>query len=64
MNNDELIEGVHYYFNDGGFLVFTEKYLRERGHCCGMGCLNCPYGYENVPEPRRSMLLKQRNNKS
>lgn len=54
------IEGVHYYVNEEGFVVLTEKYLRERGYCCGKGCLHCPYEYEKVPEPRRSELLKNR----
>lgn len=60
MKTEELIEGVHYYFNDEGLVVLTEQYHKEKGYCCGMGCLNCPYQYENVPEPKRSLLLKQR----
>lgn len=39
-----LIEGVDYYY-EGRFLVFTEKYLRDRGYCCENGCRHCPYGY-------------------
>lgn len=57
----ELTEGIHYYINKEGFFVFTEKYLLERGYCCGNGCLHCPYEYENVPEPRKTELLKTRN---
>lgn len=64
MNNDELIEGVHYYINEDGYVVLTAQYHREKGSCCGMGCLHCPYLYENVPEPRRTLLLKQRDNNS
>jgi len=64
MNNNELIEGVHYYINEDGYVVFTERYHKERGYCCGMGCLNCPYHYENVAEPRRSLLLKKKENNS
>jgi hypothetical protein len=62
MKPDELIKGVHYYFNEQGLIVLTEQYHKEKGYCCGMGCLNCPYQYENVPEPRRSFLLKQKEN--
>ena len=58
----ELIEGVHYYINENGYVVFTEKYLLDRGYCCGNGCLHCPFQYERVPEPRRSELLDQRKN--
>jgi hypothetical protein len=64
MNNNELIEGVHYYINEDGYIVFTERYHKERGYCCGMGCLHCPYHYENVAEPRRSLLLKKKDNNS
>ncbi|TAL49938.1 MAG: hypothetical protein EPN92_02325 [Chitinophagaceae bacterium] len=57
----ELIEGIHYYVNEDGYVVLTEKYHLEKGFCCGMGCLNCPYHYENVPEPRKSELLSTIN---
>jgi hypothetical protein len=39
-----LIENEHYYIDKNGLLVFTEKYLLERGYCCGNGCRHCPYG--------------------
>ena len=56
-----LQEGIDYYFNEDGYLVFTEQYLLDRGYCCGNGCRNCPYAYENVPEPERtSLLLKKK----
>lgn len=57
----ELIEGVDYYLNEEGLLVFTKKYLLERGYCCGNGCQHCPYNYEAVPLPRRTYLLEKRN---
>ena len=53
-------EGVDYYILPNGLLVFTAKYLLDRGYCCGNGCLNCPYDYQKVPEPRRKMLLQKR----
>jgi hypothetical protein len=59
MKQAELIEGVHFYINEDGFIVLTEKYHLEKGFCCGMGCQHCPYNYENVPEPRRSFLLSK-----
>jgi len=64
MKQDELIEGVHYYFNEQGLIVLTEQYHKEKGYCCGMGCLNCPYEYENVPEPKRSILLKRKQSEN
>lgn len=60
----ELTEGVHYYINGDGYIVLTEKYHLEKGYCCGNGCLHCPYDFENVEEPRRSVLLEQRKNKT
>ena len=60
----ELIEGKHYYINESGYVVLTEQYHIDRGYCCGMGCKHCPYNYDNVPEPRKSDLLKSREGKS
>jgi len=58
----ELIEGEDYYINEQGLLTFTSKYLLDRGYCCGNGCKHCPYDFEAVPEPKRSLLLEKRNN--
>lgn len=57
MNQQELIKDIHYYINDFGQIVFTKQYLLEKGSCCGMGCLHCPYNYENLtpkPPPRNN----------
>jgi len=32
-----------FYFDKNGNVVYTEKYLRERGYCCSNHCLKCPY---------------------
>lgn len=55
-----LTEDDDYYFNEAGLMVLTEKYLLDRGYCCGNGCRHCPYDYEQVSEPRRTQLLEQR----
>ncbi|HLY71565.1 MAG TPA: DUF5522 domain-containing protein [Puia sp.] len=55
-------EGEDYYYNPDGLLVLTEKYHLQRGYCCGNGCKHCPYNYQNVPEPKRTELLKKRMN--
>lgn len=52
-----LTQGIDFHINENGYVVFTKQYHLDRGFCCGHGCLHCPYGYENVPEPRRSELL-------
>ena len=43
-----LLEGVDYYVEAGRW-VFTEHYLRKRGHCCESGCRHCPYGFRKEP---------------
>jgi hypothetical protein len=59
-----LTEHIDFYYNEQGLMVLTAAYHLERGHCCGNGCLHCPFEYEKVPEPRRSLLLQQRKEKS
>lgn len=58
----ELKEGEDYFLDEKGLLVFTEKYLLQRGTCCGNGCRNCPFNYKNVSEPKKTELLLLREN--
>ena len=60
----KLQEGEDMYFNSDGYMVFTAEYLLERGYCCGNACKHCPYNYKQVPEPRRTKLLKERDEAS
>jgi len=55
------IEGIHYYINEQGLVVLTARFHLDRGYCCGNGCKHCPYDYERVPEPRRSVLRQNRS---
>lgn len=55
-----MIEGEDYILLPDGRLVFTAQYLLKRGYCCGNGCLNCPYNYEQVREPGRTKLRARR----
>jgi hypothetical protein len=57
----ELIEGVDFYYNELGSMVLTAAYHLKHGKCCGNGCLNCPYDFKNVPEPRRTELIRKRS---
>jgi len=59
-NRHNMEAGRDYYITDDGLLVFTALYLSDRGYCCGNGCLNCPYDYIKVPEPKRGLLLQKR----
>lgn len=38
-------EGVDYYFNENGFMVFTAAYHLKRGYCCKNKCKHCPWGF-------------------
>jgi len=58
----ELKEQEDYYLDETGLLVFTERYLLQRGTCCGNGCRHCPYDFKNVSEPGRSILLSLKEN--
>jgi hypothetical protein len=58
----KIEEGLDYYFNEEGKMVLTAHYLLNRGYCCGNGCKHCPYQYENVPELKKTELLKAKNN--
>lgn len=44
-----------------GKYIFTAEYHLRRGACCGNGCINCPFNYEAVKEPKKTELLNKRN---
>jgi hypothetical protein len=58
----QLVEGVDFYYDEHGLMVLTEKFHLEKGFCCGNGCRHCPYDYEAVPEPSRTLLREKRGN--
>lgn len=55
---NKLKEGEDYYFNGAGLMVLTAAFHLKKGFCCGNGCRHCPYQYINVPEPKRTELLR------
>lgn len=59
-----LIKNIDYYINDQGLYVFTGKYLKERGFCCGNGCKHCPYDYEGVKDSNKRKQLQEARKKS
>lgn len=42
---NEVKNEVEYYFNEQGYMVFTEYYHKKRGYCCKNGCKHCPFGF-------------------
>lgn len=61
-NEENILEGIHFYNDEKGNFVFTEKYHLHRGYCCGNGCKHCPYNFENVPEIKKHKLIFQQEN--
>ncbi|HET7117877.1 MAG TPA: DUF5522 domain-containing protein [Hanamia sp.] len=60
MKDNDFIEGVHFYIDESGLTVFTQKYHLQRGYCCGNGCMHCPYNYENVADEKEKEFLRKR----
>ncbi len=56
MPENKLVENIDYYINEQGMLVFTAKYLLEKGNCCGNGCLHCPY--DSPEDPKFETIVK------
>jgi len=59
-----LKEKEDYFLLPDGRLVFTRAYHLKRGYCCGNGCQNCPFDYENVSEPRKSQLRQKKTDEN
>lgn len=38
-------EGVDYYLNEDGLMVFTAAYHLKRGYCCKNKCKHCPWNF-------------------
>jgi hypothetical protein len=52
-----LKEGVDYYINADGNIVFTANYHLKRGYCCKNKCLHCPWDYG---KPKESKQIKNK----
>ena len=50
-----FVEGRDFYF-ENGLMVLTERFLRDRGYCCGSSCRHCPYS----DEERSAAALKKK----
>ena len=38
-------QGIDFYFNEQGLMVFTEVYHLKRGYCCKNKCKHCPWKF-------------------
>lgn len=48
--SETLKEGQDFYMEEG-HMVFTEKFLRQRGFCCQSGCRHCPWKFSERFDP-------------
>ncbi len=58
----QLTESVHFYFDEKGLMVFTEKYHLERGYCCNNGCRHCPYRIKTGEESEKLLPESLKSN--
>jgi len=56
-NEPRFVEGLDFYF-ENGLMVLTERFLRNRGYCCGNGCRHCPYSdkEQDVADLKKKLL--------
>ena len=54
----EFEQGKDYYLEEGR-IILTERYLRNRGKCCGSGCRHCVF---EPPYQKGNQNLKQHPN--
>jgi hypothetical protein len=54
----EFVKDVDYYL-ESGYVIFTEKYLKERTFCCGNNCRHCPYEPKAI---KGNKEIKKENN--
>ena len=51
-------QGIDYYFNEQGLMVFTEAYHLKRGFCCKNKCRHCPWKYGRTKSVRMTGSIK------
>jgi len=52
----KIVEGVDYYREPGGRMVFTEAYHFRRGYCCNGRCRHCPWKEEKMKREENSNI--------
>ena len=52
-------EGIDYYYNEQGLMVFTATYHLKRGYCCKSKCKHCPWKFGKSNKQHSSKLLKK-----
>ena len=52
-------DGIDYYFNEDGLMVFTATYHLKRGYCCKNGCKHCPWNNKQRTDLTNTETKKQ-----
>lgn len=52
-------EGIDYYYNEQGLMVFTAAYHLKRGYCCKSKCKHCPWKFGKSNKQYSSKLFKK-----
>lgn len=56
-------EGVDYYLNEDGLMVFTAAYHLKRGYCCKNKCKHCPWNFGKDSGRKTSKIQPKSNPK-
>lgn len=48
----KLIKDVDYYVENDR-VIFTKKFHKDRGQCCGNGCRHCPYEPKHIKNNKK-----------
>ncbi|WP_161805850.1 DUF5522 domain-containing protein [Pedobacter sp. Hv1] len=56
-------EGVDYYLNEDGLMVFTAAYHLKRGYCCKNKCKHCPWNFGKDGGRKTSKIQTKPNSK-
>jgi hypothetical protein len=53
-----MVEGIDFYFNEAGLMVFTAAYHLKRGYCCKNKCKHCPWNFGKKKDKNSSSIIK------
>lgn len=58
-----MVEGIDFYFNEAGLMVFTAAYHLNRGYCCKNKCKHCPWNFGKTKDQNTSPKTKKPTDK-
>jgi len=57
-----MVQGVDYYFNEQGLMVFTAAYHLNRGYCCKNKCKHCPWDFGKANNKKNTKPVRKQPN--